>query len=170
MADAQDREAVERARRALIAAGFGEAIDPSDLRAALAEPGEQSGRGAHTWQGPCCVECEAHVSWCDSPPAPVVPDSAGLRERLLHVLDSHGIDTYIDGTGAEVRIQNLITDILAVVGQGVTAERAWGEGYAAAEGMARSWGHVDYWEPPAPESPYRTPSTQEPTTTEGDRA
>lgn len=21
----------------------------------------------HRWQGPCCIECEAHVSWCDHP-------------------------------------------------------------------------------------------------------
>ena len=30
-----------------------------DAAAAVAE---------HTWQGSCCLECEADVSWCDNPP------------------------------------------------------------------------------------------------------
>lgn len=97
-----------------------------DLRALLAGSGEQPGEAeSRTRAGfRYCRECRVRVDdeHGHDRPAPVVPDSTDVRGELLHVLDSHGIDTYIDGTGAEVGVQNLITDILAVVGQGVAEE------------------------------------------------
>lgn len=126
------------------------------VRALLAGSGEQPGEDV------TCSRCQTcgrdqRAGWCKHP-APAVPDSADVRGELLHVLDSHGIDTYIDGTGAEVGVQNLITDILAVVGQGVTAEQAWDEGYA---GGLRDAGRG---EPGSTPNPYRAavrPSGQE---------
>lgn len=32
--------------------------------------------------------------------------------------------------------------------------QAWDDGWEAAYHMARSWGHVDWWEGPWPENPY----------------
>lgn len=31
---------------------------------------------------------------------------------------------------------------------------AWDQGWEAAYGMAKGWGHVDWWEDPWPENPY----------------
>lgn len=92
----------------------------------LAESGEQPGEGAHTWQGPCCVECEAHVSWCDNPPALVVPDSTELREACQRLTDHL---TWLEN-GPEcgsppyymhdVAYQDDLRAVLAAVDQGVS--------------------------------------------------
>ena len=36
----------------------------------------------HIWQGSCCLECEADVSWCNSPPSLVLPP-LGIKPRFL---------------------------------------------------------------------------------------
>lgn len=102
-------------------------VDPDHLRTLLAESGEQPGERDATPDeahdiGYAKGHTDGYREALAEHPAPVVPDSTDARGELLHVLDSHGIDTYIDGTGAEVGVQNLITDILAVVGQGVAEE------------------------------------------------
>lgn len=55
----------------------------------------------HTWQGSCCRECEADVSWCDNPPAPAAPDNAGLRDALTEALRHGRYAHYDDHEGVD---------------------------------------------------------------------
>ena len=38
---------------------------------------------SHTWQGTCCIECEADVSWCDNPPTQPAKPPLGLVPRFI---------------------------------------------------------------------------------------
>ena len=42
----------------------------------------------HHWQGSCCVECEADISWCDN--APVKEKPVGKHHLPIVIYDNDG--------------------------------------------------------------------------------
>ncbi len=147
--------------------------DPAYDRAVAATAHDAEGaRRAHVhdYGDPC--DCDPH--W-DERPTPTPPAGEDVervaRERVMHVLDSHGIDSYFDGEGQEVGVENMVTDILAAlsarpVEAGEVAARAWDEGHRV------GWEHCqdgnygnDYWDDDTP-NPYATQSASAPSPVE----
>lgn len=92
-------------------------VDPDHLRTLLAGPGEQPGEGrGPVRDGWCCWTCADLAAAADL--APVVPDSADVRERVRDVFVNAERRESFGGTD----IDSLTDAALAAVGQGVTAD------------------------------------------------